>query len=44
MVRGFRPVVVEASVIDDWPAFIAARKQHLYEVLYDGLRVRPSDS
>lgn len=36
MVRGFNP-----EAVADWGAFVQARKQHLFEVLYEGLR-RPS--
>lgn len=39
LVGGFNPAAVA-----DWEAFVEARKQHLFDVLYEGLRPRPSES
>ena len=39
LVHGFNPAAAE-----EWDAFMEARKQHLFETLYDGLRVRPASS
>lgn len=39
LVNGFNP-----DAVRDWDAFMEARKQHVFETLYDGLRVRPPAS